>query len=361
MAYKFNPPPNWPPAPEDWTPPPGWQPDPAWGPAPDGWEFWVNTDVESDTGAHDTSNLNAGEGHADIQNQGVSSGDSPSTVQPGATSQPADLSAAPMQGGGQLNQNAAPGSAQPGPSGAGTPAAPPAWNQAPNGINGPNKPQKGFFARFWWIFACCALLLIAALTIAGILVFRLATNPPPSPSSSSSHSQSTSSTPRPVPPSSSQAPAPSSEAKPSPTAAGIQAPSGASQEISAYSGQGKVTVSMRWAKGEDMKNFLDRPVDPAQNGEYLVVEATAEASQDGVEVSPLMFKVVKPNGERIRYSTNSLSLKQYKEATNKNPSNIAKPGNPVTRVYLFDLSKASGLELEYDNFKNKYYWEVPAS
>ncbi|WP_157085713.1 hypothetical protein [Devriesea agamarum] len=110
-----------------------------------------------------------------------------------------------------------------------------------------------------------------------------------------------------------------------------------------------------------MKNFLDRPVDPAQNGEYLVVEATAEASQDGVEVSPLMFKVVKPNGERIRYSTNSLSLKQYKEATNKNPSNIAKPGNPVTRVYLFDLSKASGLELEYDNFKNKYYWEVPAS
>ncbi len=42
MAYRFNPPPNWPIEDANWTPPPGWQPDPAWGPAPDGWNFWVH-------------------------------------------------------------------------------------------------------------------------------------------------------------------------------------------------------------------------------------------------------------------------------------------------------------------------------
>ena len=42
MAYRFNPPPNWPVNEPGWTPPPGWQPDPSWGPAPDGWNFWVS-------------------------------------------------------------------------------------------------------------------------------------------------------------------------------------------------------------------------------------------------------------------------------------------------------------------------------
>ncbi|MGP9601962.1 hypothetical protein ACT3SY_03955 [Brachybacterium sp. AOP42-E1-35] len=41
MAYRFNPPPNWPIDDANWSPPPGWQPDPSWGPAPDGWNFWT--------------------------------------------------------------------------------------------------------------------------------------------------------------------------------------------------------------------------------------------------------------------------------------------------------------------------------
>lgn len=41
LARRFNPPPNWPPAPPDWTPPPTWQPDPAWGPPPPGWRLWT--------------------------------------------------------------------------------------------------------------------------------------------------------------------------------------------------------------------------------------------------------------------------------------------------------------------------------
>ncbi len=39
---RFNPPPNWPPAPPGWAPEPGWQPDPTWGPPPPGWPLWVD-------------------------------------------------------------------------------------------------------------------------------------------------------------------------------------------------------------------------------------------------------------------------------------------------------------------------------
>jgi len=41
MSLRYNPPPNWPPPPADWTPPPGWRPDPSWGPPPPGWRLWV--------------------------------------------------------------------------------------------------------------------------------------------------------------------------------------------------------------------------------------------------------------------------------------------------------------------------------
>jgi hypothetical protein len=42
MAKRYNPPPNWPAAPEGWAPGPGWQPDPAWGPPPNGWKLYVD-------------------------------------------------------------------------------------------------------------------------------------------------------------------------------------------------------------------------------------------------------------------------------------------------------------------------------
>lgn len=40
-GWGFNPPPNWPKPPGDWTPPRGWRPDPIWGPVPPGWQLWV--------------------------------------------------------------------------------------------------------------------------------------------------------------------------------------------------------------------------------------------------------------------------------------------------------------------------------
>jgi len=41
MAYRFNPPPNWPTPPSGWTPPAGWTPDPSWPAPPQGWSFWI--------------------------------------------------------------------------------------------------------------------------------------------------------------------------------------------------------------------------------------------------------------------------------------------------------------------------------
>lgn len=39
---RFNPPPNWPPAPPGWAPDSNWSPDPSWPPPPAGWPLWVD-------------------------------------------------------------------------------------------------------------------------------------------------------------------------------------------------------------------------------------------------------------------------------------------------------------------------------
>ncbi|BBX24425.1 hypothetical protein MTER_38360 [Mycolicibacter terrae] len=39
---RFNPPPNWPPAPPGWAPDADWAPDPTWPPPPPGWQLWVD-------------------------------------------------------------------------------------------------------------------------------------------------------------------------------------------------------------------------------------------------------------------------------------------------------------------------------
>ena len=44
---RFNPPPNWPKLPDDFTPPADWQPDPRWGGVPYGWALWIDDDGRS--------------------------------------------------------------------------------------------------------------------------------------------------------------------------------------------------------------------------------------------------------------------------------------------------------------------------
>jgi Domain of unknown function (DUF4190)/Septum formation len=45
MGLRFNPPAEWPAAPEGFVPPAGWQPDPSWPSAPPGWQLWVDDDL----------------------------------------------------------------------------------------------------------------------------------------------------------------------------------------------------------------------------------------------------------------------------------------------------------------------------
>jgi YVTN family beta-propeller protein len=45
---RFNPPPNWPPAPVGWTPPAGWRADPSWPAPPPGWRLWIDEDPLDD-------------------------------------------------------------------------------------------------------------------------------------------------------------------------------------------------------------------------------------------------------------------------------------------------------------------------
>jgi len=47
---RFNPPPNWPPAPPGWAPDAGWAPDPSWPPPPPGWQLWVDDFGQGDFG-----------------------------------------------------------------------------------------------------------------------------------------------------------------------------------------------------------------------------------------------------------------------------------------------------------------------
>lgn len=47
---RFNPPPNWPPAPPGWVPDSTWVPDPSWPPPPPGWQLWVD-DADGQLGA----------------------------------------------------------------------------------------------------------------------------------------------------------------------------------------------------------------------------------------------------------------------------------------------------------------------
>ena len=51
MALRFNPPPNWPAPPANWTPTAGWEPEPSWGPIPEGWTLWVEDTATADAPA----------------------------------------------------------------------------------------------------------------------------------------------------------------------------------------------------------------------------------------------------------------------------------------------------------------------
>lgn len=86
MAYRFNPPPNWPVDEPGWTPPPGWQPDPSWGPAPDGWNFWVEDAAEPSASAGQPA-----------QDEASAPADSPAQTDPTEQADPTQQTDSPEQ------------------------------------------------------------------------------------------------------------------------------------------------------------------------------------------------------------------------------------------------------------------------
>lgn len=74
MAYRFNPPPNWPIEDPNWTPPPGWQPDPSWGPPPADWNFWVDAESPVDAAPE------AGDNATHVATTGEQDQDAPAAV-----------------------------------------------------------------------------------------------------------------------------------------------------------------------------------------------------------------------------------------------------------------------------------------
>ena len=93
MAYRFNPPPNWPIEDSNWSPPPGWQPDPSWGPAPEGWNFWVADDQPPAAPAPEAQA--PAEEHAPAEEQAPAAAEDDATrvVSTGPRDDAADLSA----------------------------------------------------------------------------------------------------------------------------------------------------------------------------------------------------------------------------------------------------------------------------
>ncbi|WP_394216322.1 hypothetical protein [Brachybacterium vulturis] len=87
MAYRFNPPPNWPIEDAGWSPPPGWQPDPSWGPAPEGWNFWVAE--EQPPAAPAQSDAQAAADAEEDATRVVSTGPREETAEPAEPAEPA--------------------------------------------------------------------------------------------------------------------------------------------------------------------------------------------------------------------------------------------------------------------------------
>lgn len=97
---KYNPPPNWPKPPANWTPPPNWRPLPEWGPPPPGWQLWIE-DSQTDATSGD---VNVGSMSEQPASAGPQAGPSPFGG-PARNSQPTrkvELTLARLIGGGVL-------------------------------------------------------------------------------------------------------------------------------------------------------------------------------------------------------------------------------------------------------------------
>ena len=185
MALRFNPPPNWPAPPEGFEPPAGWQPDPAWGPAPEGWQIWVDDSAASSASAASAAGAATEADPAWAPTQAVSTAPtaSLSTASPvadptgmSASAPSGDYAGAPATAGGSpyaANMDYAQSPTPYQPQGAAGGMQPPAGGWQPNAAApaGPGNGSKPLTQQ-WWFWTGIAAVVVVALVIGGIFMFK---------------------------------------------------------------------------------------------------------------------------------------------------------------------------------------------
>ena len=181
MALRFNPPPNWPAPPEGFEPPAGWQPDPAWGPAPEGWQIWVDDSAASAASAAGAT-TEADPAWAPTQAVSTAPTASLSTASPvadptgmSASAPSGDYAGAPAAGGSPYaaNMDYAQSPTPYQPQGAAGGMQPPAGGWQPNAAApaGPGNGSKPLTQQ-WWFWTGIAAVVVVALVIGSIFMFK---------------------------------------------------------------------------------------------------------------------------------------------------------------------------------------------
>ncbi|MDO5644886.1 MAG: hypothetical protein Q4G21_04235 [Dermabacter sp.] len=339
MAYRFNPPPNWPIQEPGWTPPEGWQPDPAWGPAPHDWNFWLDDDGSA---AADAPGIE-GPGGADIAAAGSAGSLAPSAGLPAAApAAPSSYdygSSEPRPAGGAAATQEYSGSAPE----YSAPSAPASYSASGPG-NG-QEPPKGCVARFWWLG--CIILAVLALIVGGIgLVTVMLLN----------NGSSTESDPTPSAGTPTASPTADPSGSSAPTAA-APADGSATRDIYNYRGKGKVTITTEWISNDNLPaSSYDGTIEPATSGQYLAVTATVEATEGEVFFNPYEIEVKTPYGGLLDLSSNS-----YSQADGGLGGTVdyLQPGTTATMRVLYDVPVNGGLVVQWDGDDSGQTWEVP--
>lgn len=357
MAYRFNPPPNWPITEPGWKPPAGWQPDPAWGPAPEGWEFWVD----------------------DSQSQPTQpSPEAPEATVPQPGSSPAPSS--PYSADHYAYSGS--GSADSGRLAPSTSELP-TWQNTGGSTAFPEQPHKSILARFWWI-GCIVLillaLLIAAIALIGAVLFNRdtggeaqPTSPTPSTTATASSSDPSPSATQSTQPSPSNSPSPSDSPSasptPSPSAQSTTAsgsgtvlpgpelgPNPVTHEITTYQGKAKLTISMEWIPNDQVEAILGDTVQPAGNGQYLKVVSRLEVTDGEVFNNPTQPVITTPYGGVIEYSSEVFGM----DNTGLDHNVIYVPaGTTSSMLTLYDVKKVDGLVLTWAGDDSGQKWTIP--
>lgn len=185
MALRFNPPPNWPAPPEGFEPPAGWQPDPAWGPAPEGWQIWVDDSAASGASAASAAGAATEADPAWAPTQAVSTAPTAPLSTSSPVADPTGMSASAPSGdyaGPPASVGASPYAANMDyaqsptpyqPQGAAGGMQPPTGGWQPNAAvpAGPGNGSKPLTQQ-WWFWTGIAAVVVVALVIGGVFMFK---------------------------------------------------------------------------------------------------------------------------------------------------------------------------------------------